>query len=52
MSVYLNTKFQFSSKILTSFREGVIFTPSTITAKQTHKKEDEYFQVADQNFPS
>ena len=35
MYVYLHSKFQVSSLILTSFRQGVILPP---TAKQTPKK--------------
>ena len=35
MGLYLHTKFQFSSVILTSFRQGVILSP---TSKRTPKK--------------
>ena len=36
MCVYLHTKFQVSSKILTSFRQGVILPPPTL--KRTPKE--------------
>ena len=38
MCVYLSTKFQVSSIILTSFRQGGDFTPLPLTAKLTPKK--------------
>ena len=38
MCVYLSTKFQVSSIILTSFRQGGNFTPLPLTAKLTPKK--------------
>ena len=38
MGVYLRAKFQVSSIILTSFRQGGNFTPPSSTSKQTPKK--------------
>ena len=37
MCVYLRTKFQVSSTILTSFRQGLILPPPPSTSKQTPK---------------
>ena len=38
MGVYLRAKFEVSSIILTSFRQGVILSPLPPTSKRTPKK--------------
>ena len=46
MRVYLHTKLEVSSTIVTSFRQGGNFTPAT--SKRTHKKPTQMIRVKQQ----